>query len=84
MAKERENPVLIKTEIVRFQGSGKSSLLITYTTGKFTSEYIPTIFDNYSQIELNGCSYHVGSIEPAGGEDYPNKNLHTRKKVTRT
>jgi small GTP-binding protein len=71
MAIRKQKPVLIKTVTLGFGAAGKTSLLVTNTTGKFPSEYIPTVFDNYSQTgELNGCPYHVGLFEPGGGEDY--------------
>lgn len=33
---------------------GKTSLLMTYATGKFPIEYVPTVFENYlAQIKID-------------------------------
>jgi small GTP-binding protein len=71
MAIGEQSTVLIKTLAVGSGAAGKTSLLITYTTGNFPSQYIPTDFDNYLQIgELDGCPYHLNLWDTGGGEDY--------------
>ncbi|KAF2073598.1 hypothetical protein CYY_005087 [Polysphondylium violaceum] len=53
--------------------SGKTSILVTFTTQQFPSDYVPTAFDNYC-INLvckeDNRSYSIGLWESSGQEEY--------------
>ena len=68
----------VKCVVIGDHGVGKTSLLITYCVGKFPSEYVPTVFDNYAkQVKIDELTYNLRFFEPGGrqGEDYPRLRL---------
>jgi Ras-related C3 botulinum toxin substrate 1 len=65
------NAARVKLVVVGDGAVGKTSLLISFSTGKFPTDYLPTVFENYTaQMKRENGLVLLHLWDTAGQEDY--------------
>lgn len=65
------NKIPIKIVCIGDGAVGKTSILTSFTYGKFENNYEPTIYDNYScELNYNNIIYTLNLWDTAGQEDF--------------
>lgn len=71
MTAQEQAPVPISITICGDGGCGKSSITLRLVRSAWTSDYDPTIEDNYSVTRvIDGVTYHLCLTDTAGQEEY--------------
>nr|BAN42429.1 RAC GTPase, putative [Entamoeba invadens] len=71
MSKNNKINKVIKIGLVGDGAVGKTTFLLSYTAQSFLTEYTPTIFDNFCQIESVGNDvFNVSLWDTAGQDEY--------------
>ena len=66
-------PLNLKCVVVGDGGVGKTSMLCTWATGKFPSQYVPSVFENQTftiQVDGKPITVDFWDICGCGGEHY--------------